>query len=598
MLRELHISNLAVIEDAAIDLGESLNCFTGQTGAGKSPIIGAFEVMLGLRNAGDLLRAGAEEGRVSGVFELHDAEIVGQIEAIADAGLDAAALPQQLLVTRKLFSSGRTSVSINGRPATQAMLREIGALLVDVHGQHDHQYLLKPAHQLITLDRFAECEDQRERFGALHRRLGELRRRRAELAASEALRRRQLELCEFQAAEIDEVEPTAGEYAELGARHKLLSNLERVQREAATVHAALYESDGAVADRLQAAVGVLEELSELDEELRGVAEAVRAALAGVQEASYDLSRYINRIDLDAGELEEVEQRLNALNRLIHKYGSTSPGAGGTLDDVLSYRAQIGDEIDRLRDESHDFETIDQQIEPVRREMMAAGRELSERRRAAATTISPRIEAELAELGMSEAKFEVAFEAIDAEADAAESASGLDAVEMLIQPNPGQPARPLRKIASGGELSRVMLAIKSIVASADRISVLVFDEIDANIGGRMGGVIGEKLRGLAARHQVLCITHLPQIAACADAHFRITKRVARGETRTEVERLGDRERRIDELAEMLSGKQTTATTRAQALEMLSRAEGGGAAGAGEAAAVVTPKRRGRRTARRA
>ncbi len=564
MLRELHISNLAVIEDASIELAEGLNCFTGQTGAGKSLVIGAFEVLLGLRSAGDLLRTGAEQGRVSGVFELADRRIVERINEAADLSLDPARRPEQLLITRKLFASGRTSVSINGQPATLGMLETIGEQLVDVHGQHDHQLLLKPAHQLLMLDEFGECDDLRRQFTRLHRRLGGLRERKTGLAASAKLRRQQLDLYEFQAGEIDEADPTPGEFEEVSARHRVLSNLGRIHRESAAAHAALYESDGAIAERLQAVIGVLGSLSELDDQIKQIVADLRTAAAQLQDASFTLNRYLNRLDLDPAELEETEHRLNTLNRLIHKYGHETDGATGTLDDVIAYRQHIEGEMTALRSQREDLASIDAQIEPMERALRELGESLTVQRQAAAKKLGPLVEAELAELGMGEAKFDVAFETVEYHA------SGGDEVEMLVQANPGQAALPLRKVASGGELSRIMLALKGIVASADRVSVLVFDEIDANVGGRMGTVIGRKLGDLAAHHQVLCITHLPQIAAFAGRHLKIAKQVTHGQTHTTVSTV-EGDGRIEELAEMLTGKNATGTTRKQAEELLALAQ---------------------------
>ncbi len=563
MLRELHIVNLAVIEDAHVELGAGLNCITGQTGAGKSLFIGAFEVLLGLRSAGDLLRDGTEEGRVSGVFELTDPEMIEQANAIADLSLDVRHAPEQLLITRKLFASGRTSVTLNGQPATLGMLARLGELLVDVHGQHDHQYLLKPANQLLMLDRFAECEPLRKRYAELHRELHDAQQRRQTLEASATLRRQQLDLYTFQAEEIDAVEPTEDEYEELAARHRVLSNLERIQRDAAQVYGAVYESDGSAAERLQIAIGTLAQLAELDEELNPLVEEMRSALAQLQDAAFSLNRYTNRLDLDTGELEEIEQRLNALNRLIQKYGSTS---GGSLDEVLAYREQIAGEITKLTDESEDLTSIADQIAATEQEMMTIGGELTAKRSGAAQALCPDVETQLAELGMAEATLTVRIDTAEAPG---ESASGLDEIELLIATNPGQEPRPLRKIASGGELSRIMLALKSILAQADRVSVLVFDEIDSNIGGRMGTVIGDKLRRLAGGHQVLCITHLPQIAAYADHHLKLAKNTDEGRARTDIQVLIEKQR-IDELAEMLAGKSRSATTRKQAKELLTHA----------------------------
>lgn len=564
MLRELHISNLAVIEDASIDLREGLNCFTGQTGAGKSLIIGAFELLLGLRSATDMLRAGADEGRVSGIFEISDSNVISAISKLGDLNLNSDSEYEQLLITRKMFASGRTSVSINGHPATAAMLRSIGQLLVDVHGQHDHQFLLKPANQLVLLDRFADCEGIREEFGRLHRELGELRQRQAMLEASQALRRQQLELYEFQAQEIDAAEVIEGEFEETVARHQLLSNVEQVQGDARNVCAALYDVDGSIVERLQGVVGLLRELVEIDEELRDIEMSVTGATATLQDCALDLQRYLNRLDLDPAELNEVSGRLDIFNRLIHKFGSARPDLGGSMQEVLAYRAQIQVEIDRLRSESGDLERMDEEIAPIQISMEKLGLELSEKRRIAARRLKPLVETELAELSMGQAEFEICF---DDEAERGlDSPTGLDVVEMMVRTNPGQEMRSLRKTASGGELSRIMLAVKSIAAESDRISVLVFDEVDANIGGRMGGVIGEKLRKLASHHQVLCITHLPQIAACADHHLRIVKNVNGDETRTRVNVL-DGDERINELAEMLTGQNANETTRTQAQELI-------------------------------
>ena len=597
MLRELHITNLAVIEDVSIDLAEGFNCFTGQTGAGKSLVLGAFEILLAMRSGGlaDMVRPGASEARVSGVFELHDPWVCQQVGALLDARIEQGG---QLLIRRRLLATGRTSATVDGQPATAAMLRQIGSLLVDVHGQHDHQYLLQPAHQLAVLDAYARTQAMRALFGAQYAALRDMRRRREALLASRSLRRQQLELYLFQAEEIDAAEPVEGELAELAARHTLLGSIQRIRTEAGQVYAALHESEGAIVERLQIAVHVLQDLAELDGSLRDVAEPVRAATLALQDCAFDLRRYVDRLELDPGELAEVEQRLNALNRLVSKYAAEGGAESDGLAAVLAYRCDIGEAIERLRGEDEDVNRLEDDIEARQSALDELGRDLSARRRRAAQKLAPLVEAELADLGMSDARFVVAFEAEDPSgpstadpgvASVGGGASGIDRIEMLVGTNPGQPARPLRRIASGGELSRIMLAVKSILSHADRTSVIVFDEIDANIGGRMGTVIGTKLRMLAdggrgggrassgraeaASHQVLCITHLPQIAAFADHHLRIDKKVAgRGRTRrtrTAVTIL-DPEARIEELAEMLAGKQASSTTRRQAKEMLESA----------------------------
>ena len=590
MLRELHISNLAVIEDVVVEFGEGLNCITGQTGAGKSLILGAFEILLALRGGGgaDLIRPGAEDARVSGLFELGDPWIHEQVSSALDMPLEP---DEGLLISRKLFASGRSGFSANGRPVTTSMVRSVGELLVDVHGQHDNQYLLKPSNQLLLLDGFARCLDLRQQFSRVYTELRKLIRRRQELGEAGSVRRQQLELYEFQAAEIDAVgisgasekEGTSlvNELAELQARHQLLSNMRHIKQQATAAYAALHESDGSVVERLQMISQVLLELAEMDEQIEPVAEQVRTATLTLQENAYELGRYMDRLELNREELVEIEDRLDVLNRLISKYAADDKMGDDPIAAVQAYRNQIGQQIQKLRYDNDDLDKIDKRIDAVRAKLRRIGETISKRRRDAAARLTPLIEAELAELNMPEASLVVEFETFDLDLNEewGPGASGLDRMEMLMRMNPGQPAQPLRRIASGGELSRIMLAIKSVLSQADRISVLVFDEIDANVGGRTGTVIGQKLRKLASvssktnahdGHQVLCITHLPQIAAFADHHLRITKRVeGKGKSRqttTDVTIL-NAQTRIDELAEMLAGKQASKTTRRQAKEML-------------------------------
>jgi len=561
MLRELHISNLAVISDAKIELGAGLNCFTGATGAGKSLIIGAVELLLGMRSAAEMLRSGAEEGRVSGVFEV-SAAVLKRIEEAGDisAGSDGG----EILITRRLHGSGRTSISLNGNPITLGMLRQIAEHLVDVHGQHDHQFLLKPSNQLEVLDHFGSqrggaaderrLTQMREEYRAAYLTHGEAKRRVEELAASRSLRQQQLELYRFQAEEIDKGEVAAGEFEELSARSSVLRNLEKLKKEAGAVHGALYEMDGSVLERLKMMSAVLSELAMTDQQVGPISKAMREATIGLEETAFDLSRYLDRLELDPGELAEVDERLNVLNRVLNKYG-------GNTEAVLGYRADIGKKIEELSKESDDLNALTKKLEPLAAEMKELGARLSAARKEAAKKLAPVVERELAELGMEKVKFSVAFEQ-----SSEPMPTGLDQIEFVAQTNPGQGAQPLRKIASGGELSRIMLALKGISAQTDGTSVLVFDEIDANVGGRLGSVIGMKLRELAAHHQVLCITHLPQIACFADRHLTVRKLVRQGETQTSVKLVTGVER-IDELAEMIGGQRVSGVTRAQAEEML-------------------------------
>ena len=563
MLRELHISNLAVISDARIELDPGLNCFTGSTGAGKSLIIGALQVLLGLRSATEMLRPGVDEARISGVFDIHNNELLAAIDRATDVKVSADG--GELLLTRRLYSSGRSSVSLNGNPITLGMLKQLAELLVDVHGQHDHQYLLRPANQIDVLDQFGELSALRDKYRDVYQRLNEAQNRLTELSANRSLREQQLELYRFQVNEIDNAELDAAEYEELESRASVLKNLEKLKKDAGSVHTALYEAEGSVLERLKMMSAILGELAGLDQNLKAVSEAVRDATISLDESAFDLSRYLDKLDLDPGELVEVEDRLNTIHRVLNKYG-------GTMLETLAHRQELGLKVADLERATDDLSSLAKEIKPLVKELDSIGSQLSAKRQAAAKKLAPMIEKQLAELGMEKAKFTIGFSPSvkPGTGEPLPLPSGFDLVEFIAQTNPGQLAQPLRKIASGGEMSRIMLALKGILAQSDRISVLVFDEIDANVGGRLGSIIGNKLRALASHHQVLCITHLPQIASYADRHLTVRKAVEKNETQSTV-RVMDGAERLQELAEMIGGPRITDTTRAQAKELLDSAQ---------------------------
>ncbi len=561
LLRELHIVNLAVIAEARVELVGGLNCFTGATGAGKSLVIGAINVLLGLKSAADLLRKGTDEGRVTGVFEIGDPRTMNAVRDLVDLPLDGEeAQAGELLLTRRLFASGRTRVSLNGNPITLAQLKAIGDLLVDVHGQHDSAYLLKPGNQLDVVDDFAELVKERDAYRGIFDELQQAKRRLAELTEGRDLRQQTLELYRFQTNEIDAIGLDPAEFERLEGRASVLENLEQLKTDTADAYDELYEAEGAIVDRLKRMVRVLDELGALDAAVLPIAEGVRGASLSLEEAARDLGRYQEKLDLDPAELAEVNDRLTAIGRILHKYG-------GTMEQALAYRADIGRKIDRLAGQTEDFGDLQQRIAPLERKLVEQAMSLRTRRQRAATQLGPVIEGQLAELGMDRATFRVSVEPLGDSADRA-TATGLDAVEFIAQTNPGLDPQPLRRIASGGELSRIMLAIKQVLSRDDRVSVLVFDEIDANVGGRLASVVGNKLRSLADGHQVLCITHLPQIACYADRHLVVEKQQA-DDTKTTV-RLMAGDDRLEELASMIGGKQITATTRAQAAELLAHA----------------------------
>ncbi len=562
MLRELHISNLAVISEARIELAAGLNCFTGVTGAGKSLVIGAIGVLLGLRSPGEMLRHGADEGRVSGLFETTDPALLKAVAELTD--VDVAADGGELLITRKLYASGRSSISLNGKPITLSMLRQVSEQLVDVHGQHDHQYLLKPSNQLDVVDQFGSLFDLRARYRAVYDQLQAAQSRLKELSTNGDVRRQQLEMYLFQAKEIDAAQLDANEFATLATRSSVLANLETLKTDAGGVYGSLYEADDSLLDKLKGMANTLDHLSALDPALTGIAAQVRDATITLEESASDLSRYVDRLDLDPAELAETTERLNTINRVLHKYT-------GDIDGTLSLRAELAKKIAALEGAGEDLSALRDSLAPLRKQLKQLGDELTTKRTAVAQKLGPLVERGLADLGMEKAKFNITVApAATPEAPAAATPTGLDHVEFVAQTNPGQLAQPLRKIASGGELSRIMLALKGILAKGDRVDVLVFDEIDSNVGGRLGSVIGNKLRGLADSHQVLCITHLPQIASYADRHFTVRKEVTGGKTESQVRRM-DGPERLQEIAEMIGGHKITDTTRAQAKELLEVAQ---------------------------
>jgi len=559
VLRTLSIQNLAVIEDVQIDLIEGLNVFTGATGAGKSLVIGALELLLGLRASSDMVRAGADEARVSALFEIADDDLRRELQAAIDFPFD----DNQLLIQRRVSASGGSRASLNGQPITAGMLRRLSQVLVDIHGQYAQQYLLQPSTQLDVLDAFGNLHDRRAAYRKVFEAHREALQRKADLETGRDLRRQQLELYEFQAAEIDQADIRPGEIEELESRRRRLTAAERLTTNLCLAYDSLYESEGSITDRLKALVHLLDELAELDESLQAQADAARQSAFALDDLAFQLRRAAERIEADPQALAETEDRLHTLKRLADKYGPSET-------DILALREDLRSKIAALRAQEDDRDHLDAELESLSRQMIDLGRALSDARAKVAAKLQKKIETELRQLEMKSARLEVVVRpSEDDQGRPSPTATGLDEVEFLFAPNPGEPPKPLRKIASGGELSRVMLALKGVLAQSDRVSVLVFDEIDGNVGGRLGAVIGRKLAALADHHQVLCITHLPQIASFGRRQLTVRKETRDGRSFTRVEPL-DGDRRIAELAEMISGKQVTETTLRQAREMLQAA----------------------------
>ena len=569
MLLELHIKDYALVDEAVLEFGPGRNVLTGETGTGKSIIIGAVTLLLGGRSASEHIRTGCDEASVHGVFDV-DKE-ASLIKHLTDLGLEPGD-DNMVVISCSVSSSGRSQRRVNGRPVTQAMLAEIGEYLVDIHGQHEHQALLRQQRHIEYLDNFSGEEglQLKEQVNAYYRRLSQLEASLRELRLSERERERRLDLLRFQSDEIDAANLVPGEDLSLAREHDVLASSGELYDRASLAHALLHGEDhGApgVIDRLAAILEELEPLLRIDDTLSDSKELLQTSLAACEEASREIRLYRDGIDRDPRRLAETEARIAAIQRLKRKYGDT-------VDEILNYRQEIGDEIIRLESSVRELAVIEKDIAKTRLDLGRVAEKLRSVRMRAAEMLRKRVSSELEALAMGSSVFDVDFREKEdpegvpvGEKILAVKAGGVDTVEFLLSANPGEPPKPLARIASGGEISRIMLALKTILASVDEVDTLIFDEIDAGIGGRTATVIGEKLAAIGKVRQVICVTHLPQIACMADIHYSVGKEVKEGRARTVATRLRDSDR-VREIARMLGGHpELSATSMKHAKEML-------------------------------
>jgi DNA repair protein RecN (Recombination protein N) len=536
MLRFLSIQHLAVIESVEIDFDTGLNILTGETGAGKSILVEAVGLLLGARASSDLVRTG---------------EDVATIQAIFDAG------GEEVIVRREITSSGRSRAFVNGALATAGALRELASRLIEMHGQHEHQGLLVPESHLDLLDTYAGLDPLREEVGALYQRMGALRAERDTLRLDERQKLARVDLLTFQRDEISKAAPRPGEDLALEAERHVLANAERLVQLSGEAYQALYEQDGAVLSGLAAVWKRVGDLAALDPRATAYLDARGAIQSQLEDLAYFLRDYADGIDASPGRLQEVEDRLALLDRLKRKHGPS-------LDDVLAHAAQCERELETLASADERAADVDCELRRAEADYQARAEALSAKRRTAAPRFAADVISVAAGLAMDRLRFEIRFEASDKQV--AWGPKGLDIAEFFVSPNPGEDLRPLARIVSGGELSRLMLAIKTVTAQKGRGATLIFDEVDAGIGGHTADVVGRRLQALGGEYQVLCITHLPQIAAHGDVHFRIVKAVRGGRTTTSVARLNPEDRRL-EIARMIAGHEPSAGVLASAGEML-------------------------------
>jgi DNA repair protein RecN (Recombination protein N) len=562
VLKELRIINFAIIDELHVHFSQGLHVFTGETGAGKSIIVEALSLALGGRASAEMIRSGEDTATIEAAFDLTGH--AGVTDLARAHGIDISG---EELVIKRAISASRSRVYVNGTLSTVSVLELLGAKLVEIHGQFEQQTLLHPEHQLDIFDSYAGVVELR---GALERNyyyLQGLRKRLAELTAQADERARRQQLLQFQLQEIDQAGLRPGEEEEIKGERQVLMHTEKLLQITQGSGELLYAGEDTVVERLGRVLVALDEVSAIDPVLKPVTEDLRAALYQMEEAGRTLGDYASRVEFDPARLAEIEERLAELSALKRKHGAT-------VEDILAQRESLTKELQSLQNQAENIDALHTEISLTEHQVREQAVELSQRRVAVGTTLAEAVERELQALSMSAARFVISFHRTPDPAgfitvDGAPvqlTPAGIESVEFLFTSNPGEEPRPLAKIASGGEVSRVMLALKSILAAVEQVPTLVFDEVDTGIGGGVAEVVGRKLKALTKTCQVFCITHLPQVASRGDIHFLIEKQVVLGRTVTAVRPLTQRER-VDEIARMSGGLVITETTRKLAAELL-------------------------------
>ena len=551
MLTHLHVKNLALIREAEIDFTEGLNILTGETGAGKSIVIGSVSLALGGRVAKDMVRPGADYGLAELVFLVNRKK---QREKLLELGITPE--DDTVIISRKILE-GRSINKINGETVTLSQLKEAAALLIDIHGQHEHQSLLQKKKHLEILDEFAkeELEPVKEKLAAAYREWKDLKKTLSEAQMDEESRLREISLLEFETDEIEKAELTEGEDEELERRYRRMTNGRRLLEAAGNAYALTgYEEETGAGTAVGRAVRELQSVLSLeDEELSALASQLSDVDGLLNDFNRELSDYLTSLEFDEREFAETEERLNQLNYLKSRYGHT-------IGEILAYQQKQQERLAALQDYDRYLQELEERLGQAERELGEFCERASEIRKRFAEVLCGKIREHLQDLNFLNVEFEMSFEELPEY-----TAQGRDSAEFLISTNPGEPLRPLMKIASGGELSRIMLAIKTVLADRDEIDAVIFDEIDVGISGRTAQKVSEKMMLIGRTRQVICITHLAQIAAMADSHYRIEKTVEDGGTRTQIRRLDERES-VEELARILGGAEITDAVLQNAGEM--------------------------------
>jgi DNA repair protein RecN (Recombination protein N) len=547
VLNLLRIKNLALVEELEWQMSPGFIAVTGETGAGKSIIIGALQLLLGERADKSLIRTGADLCTVDAVFTGNDLQKLNL--QLVEAGVEPC--ENDLIIKRSFSATGGTRQFINGSPTTLSILKNLGDDLVDLHGPHDHQSLLSPEKQLSLLDSFARAKERLDEYRKQYRQLQTLLTEHAALNTAETAREQELDLLRHQTNEIRSANLVAEEEQEIEHRYRLASSSKRLIELASAVANKLSEADDSVLSQLAETQRLLRELEKIDSSIAQFSSSHAATVVELSEIARALSTYTEKLDLDPEQLAALEQRVSLFETLKRKYG-------GSIVDVIAFGERPAERMRKIEGRDAEVERLAKEIENVRAQMNRAGEALRKLRVKAAPKLSDTIRRNLRDLGFRQSEFEAKLTALDEP-----RSNGFDSVELLFSPNPGEPLKPLRAIASSGEISRLMLAIKSAIAAHDAIPLLVFDEIDTNVGGEIAHAVGAKMQTLGRDHQVICITHLPQVAATASSHFVVTKEVVHGHTFSDLHEVSGKARR-EEIARMLGGRSESALQLAASL----------------------------------
>ena len=548
MLTTLRIKNLALVPDLTLELQPGCNVITGETGAGKSIIIGALNLVLGERADRSLIRSGSDSCSVEAVFDAKKLRAPLKF-FLEENGLEPCE-ENQLALKRTFTGAGTNRQFVNGSATTLNVLATIGEWLVDMHGPHDHQSLLHPAKQLTILDAFGGLEKERGAFGKLVQRRAELEAEKSALIVDEKTYAQQLDLLRFQVQEISSAQLQPGEDESVEENFQRASNAAKLLQLSQSALDVLSENENSLLAQAGSIGRTLQELQRVDSGATNLLELQSQAAAAWRELQSELSRYAEKVDVDPAQLAQLEERLDLIQSLKRKYGASLP-------EVIAFGDETKIKLQSLESRDVELARINAELQKLDEEILKVGQKLSAGRKKIIPQLTKAVSKQLEDLGFKQSKFDVVISAAEI------SSSGADTIEFQFAPNPGEPARPLRAIASSGEMARVMLALKTVLAAEDEIPVLIFDEVDANVGGETANAVGEKMKQIAAKRQVLWITHLPQVAAPADAHYVVTKRIVDGRTISEISLLTKKER-VTELARMLGGQTDAARKHAEAL----------------------------------